>query len=387
MSVSKNNEHATKKAMEAQNKYLTQTTSIPLIGLSFEALMTKIEIGETGQATIESIIYQHCLSIEPTAKTTDLGRFNLICHHDSTAPLLEFIKNDIPVMWTLLPPTIAHKFQEALQVTHPRLTAGYSGIVSSHSGSVILEDPQSVSSPPDKQWMQPPDTRRPPRYVSVIYNTEGTDSEHTSRRTTSDIKSRTSSDKSQTTTQSASDLSTLVSSIREDMNRELQAHTETINALKQEISQLRSTPAPSQSNLATIQAAEHHNIVQSLRQELQELRQSIPSEHPKPSLNDISQLIASVVESMVPLITDAVRQGLAADNDPIKRIRPLGSTPTQFRTSHLQPINLMESFTANSEPPPPTPSRSPSTPSTPITDTTPQASIYNSARQSDGMEE
>ena len=171
------------------------------------------------------------------------------------------------------------------------------------------------------------------------------------------------------------------------MNRELQAHTETINALKQEISQLRSTPAPSPPNLATIQAAEHHNIVQSLRQELQELRQSIPSEHHQPSVNDFSQLIASVVELMVPLITDAVRQGLAADNDSIKRIRPLGSTPTQFRTSHLQPINLMDSFTANSDPLPPTTGHPPSTPSTPIADTTPQASIYNSARQSDVMEE
>ena len=166
MSVSKNNEHATKKAIEAQNKYLTHTTSIPLIGLSFEALTTKIEIGETGHATIESIIYQHCLSIEPTAKTTELGRFNLICHRDSTGPLLEFIKNDIPVMWTLLPPTIAHKFQEALQVTHPRLTAGFSGMVSSHSGSVILEDPQSVSSPPDKQWMQNHQTHADPLDMS-----------------------------------------------------------------------------------------------------------------------------------------------------------------------------------------------------------------------------
>ena len=344
MSITKNNEHATKKAMEAQNKYLTFTTSIPIIGLSFEALTTSIAIGESGQATIESILYQHCLSIEPTAKTTDLGRFNLICHKDNTNSLLEFIKNDIPVMWTLLPPSLAHKFQEALQVTHPRLTAGYSGMTSTTSkdGSVILDDPQSVSSPPNSLWTQPPDDRRPPRYVSVIYNADGLDSEQ-SRRTTPDNKSRTGSDKSQTTTQSASDLSTLVSSIREDMNKELRAHTEIINALKQEINQLRSSPAPTQARLSIAQDVEHQNIVQSLRQEIQELRQSIPSEPPKPSINDFSQLIASVVESLVPLITDAVRQGLDRDNEGPKRSR-ISSTPTQFRHANLQPINLLPNF-------------------------------------------
>ena len=126
MSVTKNNENATKKAMDGQNKYLINTTSIPIIGLSFEALRTKIEVGDSGQATIESIIYQHCLSIEQTAKSTELGRFNLICHRNDTDSLLEFIKKDIPIMWSLLPPAIAHKFQEALQVTHPHLTAGYS---------------------------------------------------------------------------------------------------------------------------------------------------------------------------------------------------------------------------------------------------------------------
>ena len=354
MSVSKNNEQATKKAMDGQNKYLTNTTSIPLIGLSFDALQAHIEVADSGKETVESIIYKHCLSIEPTAKSTELGRFNLICHRTDVASVLEFINTDIPIMWTLLPLPIAHKFQEALQVSHPRLTAGYSGnhTGTSTNGSVLLDDPQSISSTQDSQWTEPPNTRRPPRYVSVIYKADESQiHEPKSQRTPiSDNKSRTSSEKSQTTTHSTSDLSTLVSSIRNDMNREFQIHTELINALKDEITQLRSSP-PSLSHLQRLETAEHQNIVASLRQEIQELRQSIPPDPPKPSINEFSQLIASVVESMVPLITDAVRQGLATDNEPTKRLRPTGSTPTQFRTSNasnVKPINLLDSFNSPS---------------------------------------
>ena len=56
LSVTKNNELATKKAMDGQNKYLTNTASIPIIGLSYKALQTEIEVGDLGRATIESII-------------------------------------------------------------------------------------------------------------------------------------------------------------------------------------------------------------------------------------------------------------------------------------------------------------------------------------------
>ena len=208
MSVSKNNENATKRAMDGQNKYLTNTTSIPIIGLSFEALNTEIAVGESGKATIESIIYQHCLSLEPTAKSHDLGRFNLICLRTDTDALIEFIQTDIPQMWTLLPPEIANKFKEALQVTHPRLTAGFSGL-SNIGTSVTLDDPQSITSTSDSQWTQPPDLNRPPRYVSVIYK-EDENTKTISYNGTNDNKSKNSSEKSQTTTPSESDLSTLV---------------------------------------------------------------------------------------------------------------------------------------------------------------------------------
>ena len=105
MSVSKNDENALKRAMDGQNNiFLTNTTLIPIIGLSFEAsLKTDIAVGKLGNATIESIIYQHCLSLEPTTKSHNFNRFNLICLRTDTDVLLEFIKTDIPQMWTLLP--------------------------------------------------------------------------------------------------------------------------------------------------------------------------------------------------------------------------------------------------------------------------------------------
>ena len=247
-------------------------------------------------------------------------------------------------MWTLLPHNISHKFQEALQVTYPRLTAGYSGLTTvSTEASIILDDPQSISSVNDNTWTQPPETRRPPRYVSVIYKEEAQVLRHNEPRTSlSDNKSKiSSSDKSQTTTRSESELSTLVSSIREDMNREFQAHTEIISALKEEISQLRNrtiaeTTSDGLDNPTT------HTVIQSLRQEIQELKQAIPSA--PPNIPDLAQLITSVVENMVPLITAAVRQGLTQDPpEPSKRSRH-GTTPTQFRGKDILPINLMDSY-------------------------------------------
>ena len=359
MSVSKHNETATKKAMDGQNQYLTNTTSIPLIGMSFEALNSTIAVGDSGRATIEAIIYQHCLSIEPTAKSNDFGRFNLICLKTDTEHLLEFIKTDIPTMWTLLPHDISHKFQEALQVTCPRLTAGYSGLSTiSTDTSIILDDPQSISSTTETTWTQPPNTRRPPRYVSVIYKEEETVVRHIAANDTHntpfDNKSKISSDKSQTTTRSESELSTLVSSIREDMNREFQVHTEIISALKEEIQQLRKQTSVATTQASTglpTQTTENHTVIQSIRHEIQELRQAIP--HGPPNIPDMAQLITLVVENMVPLITAAVRQGLNQDPpEPSKRSRH-GGTPTQFQGPEICPTNLMDSYPET--PPPPEP--------------------------------
>ena len=352
MSVSKNNENATKRAMDGQNQYLTATTSIPIIGLSFEALNTVIAVGESGQATVESIIYQNCLSLEPTAKSQELGRFNLICLHTEATALLEFVNTEIPKIWSLLPPEISNKFKENLQILRPRLTAGYSGQTISGTNSVVLDDPQSVSSTVSNQWTQPPNINRPPRYVSVIYKDDEA-SQTTSHKTNQDNQTKPSSEKSQHTIQSDSDLSTLVSSIREEMNREFQAHTELINALKDEIVHLRtstssSTPTP-QPTIASLPAADHANVVESLRHEIQELRQALP--HGPPPLHDMTKLITSIVENMVPLITAAVRQGLDQDpSESVKRSR-IGSTPTQFRGADIQPINLMHSYPESPKPP------------------------------------
>ena len=385
LSVTKNNEVATKRAMDGQNKYLTCTTSIPITGLSFESLNTEIEVADKGKTTIESIIYQHCLSLEPTAKSEDLGRFNLICPTSNIDSTLEFINRDIPIMWSLLPDSIAKKFQESHQISCPRVTAGYSG---SAYGSVTLEDPQSVGTEPtaETEWTQPPNSQRPPRYVSVIYKDND---DHPPTHSAKDNKHKTTSDKSHATAQSESELSTLVTSIREEMTKELQAHTDLITSLKEEISQLRThqdtvshTAQTNNPSLSAIQE-EHKNVILSLRHEMQELRKSIPTR--PASIPDITSLITSIVENMVPLITAAVRQGLDSDTaDSSKRSR-VGGTPNHLRTANIQPINLLHSF-------PPESPRDDQSPTFNIPDPTLKATLHtsptsNSALRSEDMEE
>ncbi len=380
LSVSKNNAVATKRAMDGQNKYLTNTVSIPIIGLSFEALKTEIEVGNSGRATIESLIYQCCLSLEPTAKSTELGRFNLICPNTDRDTLLEFIKQDLPVMWTLLPTPVANKFYDTLGISFPRLTAGFSGQPSNNgnNSSITLDDPQSIGSnqTPDTIWTQPPAINRPPRYVSVIYRAE---SPPPTPAFLPKNKHKESSDKSHTT-QSESDFSTLVSSIREEVNKELQAQTEIISALKEEITQLRKQPAPinnTQDNTSINPAVEH------LRQEILELRQAIVPH--RPPIEDFSNLITSIVENMVPLITAAVRQGLERNPpEPSKRSRH-GATPTNFRTTDIRPTNLLDSFTPTTTTPDdllaqPLSHNYPDNPD-------PSSPIISPARQSEYMEE
>ena len=345
LAVTKNNENATKWAMDGHNKYLTNTISIPVIGLSFEALQTEIEVEEAGRTTIESIIYQNCLSLEPTAKSNDLGRFNLIVAPSDKDSILKFLQNDIPIMWSLLPDMIANKFNESHHIPYPRLTTGFSGLGS----SITLEDPQSIAShhTPDTLWTQPPNIQRPPRYVSVIYKAEDLPPPRT-RSPKTNHTNKPSSDKSQiSTVQSDSELSTLISSIKEEMNREFQAHTELISALKEEISQLRHSNQPTPSSHShqgpnTVNT-EQQNIILSLRQEIKELRNTVQPE--PPPVQDFTKLITAVVENMVPLITAAVRQGLESDSkEPSKRSR-MGSTPTHLRLPpDIQPTNLMQSY-------------------------------------------
>ena len=47
---------------------------------------------------------------------------------------------------------------------------------------------------------------------------------------------------------------------------------------------------------------------------------------------------------MVPLITAAVRQGLNQEPSEASKRSRTGATPTQFRGSDIQPINLMNSY-------------------------------------------
>ena len=281
-------------------------------------------------------------------------------------------------MWTLLPPDIANKFDNALQISYPRLTSGFSGASApSSTNASMLDDPQSIgSTTTTTNWTEPPEITRPPRYVSVIYKADNPI--RPSFKTRDKNKIQFNSDKSHATTQSESDLSTLVSSIREEMQNEFKIHSELITALKDEISNLRQQPIPTHGAAATPtqQPGSHapNDDVAALRKEIQELRQNIPTQ---PSMQDFSTLITAVVNNMVPLITAAVRQGLDADHDSIKRSRT-GSTPTQFRTSQIQPINLLTTFTDDAlVPSPPTtvdqyqPSEAPPNPTMPTSPLTP----------------
>ena len=138
------------------------------------------------------------------------------------------------------------------------------------------------------------------------------------------------------------------------MNREFQAHTEIISALKEEITQLCKqtiVEPPSDGSEAPTKNPTTHTVIQSLRQEIQEPKQAIPPA--PPHIPDLAQLITSVVKNMVPLITAAVRQGLNPEPpEPSKRSRH-GNTPTQFRGTEILPINLMDSYPET--PPPPDP--------------------------------
>ena len=367
LSVSKQNEKATISAMDLQNKYLTLTSSIPIIGLSFEALATEIDVQGDGHMTIETLIYQNCLSLEPTAKSHDLGRFNLVCLKTEEKRMIEYIETDFPMMWKLIPTDVASKFVESLHINYPRLTSGYTGVTSdgSNNNSVIINDPQSISpsasstSQADNPWTKPPKIKRPPPFVSVIYNET---SSQTNRRNKNDNKSRASSTKSQTT----SDLSTMVSDLREEVTKEFQEHTAILSALRDEIAQLRQLHSqPTRTDIISEIRETQKQEVATLRQELESIKLYTPKDATPAVTTNLQDIVAKLVENMVPLIIEAVRQSLTPDqrtpdqHDHPKRSR-LGSTPIHLQ---LAPTNLMDSYPNDSELPETisTPPHSPST--------------------------
>jgi hypothetical protein len=71
-----------------QNKFLDETTLLPLVGISFEALDYKIRVlldenthAETSEPiSVRDLIGCHILSVEPTSKSDSLGRFNVIVY-------------------------------------------------------------------------------------------------------------------------------------------------------------------------------------------------------------------------------------------------------------------------------------------------------------------
>ena len=340
LSVTKHNEKATISAMDLQNKYLTRTVSLPIVGLSFESLNTAIDVEGEGKKTIETLIYENCLSLEPTSKSHDLGRFNLICFQTDEKRLITYIETDFPMMWKLLPTAVATKFAEHLKVEYPRLTSGFTGVTNTGSNSVTINDPQSISnsvpstSESDNQWTKPPKIRRPPPYVSVIYNETASQA---NRRNKNENKSRTSSTKSQTT----SDMSTLVSDLREVVAQEFKEHAQVLSTIRNEIAQLRqlhSTPPANQTTISEIQAANKHEA-EALRMEIANLETKSNRNTLDNQTTDIQELVTKIVQNMVPIIITAVREGLTpTQHDHPKRSR-IGTTPTNLK---ITPTNLMD---------------------------------------------
>ena len=343
LAVTKHNEKATISAMDLQNKYLSRTVSIPIIGLSFESLQSHIDVEGEGKKTIETLIYENCLSVEPTSKSQDLGRFNLICFKNDEQRLINYIETDFPMMWRLLPTDVATAFSENLKIDYPRLTSGFTGATNSNSPhSVTINDPQSISqsansnSESDNQWTKPPKIRRPPPFVSVIYN-ETASQAH--RRTKTENKSRTSSTKSQTT----SDMSTLVSDLRDEVVQEFKEHAQILSTLRNEIAQLRQLhTAPVKDTILSEIKANNKQEAEALRQEITALETQA---HNTKHTTDIQELVTQIVQSMVPLIITAVRESMTpAQHDHPKRSR-IGATPTHLK---IVPTNLMNAYPPDS---------------------------------------
>ena len=343
LAVTKHNEKATISAMDLQNKYLTRTVSLPVIGLSFESLQNRIDVEGEGMKTIETLLYENCLSVEPTSKSADLGRFNLICFHTDESSLINYIETDFPMMWKLLPTDVASKFSDKLKIDHPRLTSGFTG-VNVGPNSVTINDPQSISqsvtsqSESDNQWTKPPKIRRPPPFVSVIYNETAS---QTNRRTRNENKSRTSSTKSQTT----SDMSTMVSDLRDDVAKEFKEHAEILSTLRNEIAQLRTLhTTPVNDILSEIKAVNNQEVT-ALRTEIASLETKRHSNSTQP-IADIQEIVTKIVQNMVPLIIATVRENMTPpiQHDHPKRLRA-GSTPTHLK---IFPTNLMSAYPPDS---------------------------------------
>jgi hypothetical protein len=154
-----------------QNKCLDETVSLPLVGVSFEALDYKIEVlldadthaGSTEPISGREILRRHSISVVPTSKSDTLGRFNFIVLKRKVDLVKAYLQTESPSIWHALPEHIRTKFAEKW-IPHPRLTKGHN-IGSTMSVMSTLTDLSTVDPRTGavvNQWDKPPNLNPPP---------------------------------------------------------------------------------------------------------------------------------------------------------------------------------------------------------------------------------
>jgi hypothetical protein len=163
-----------------QNKFLDETTSLPLVGISFEALDYKIQVlidenthAETSEPiSVRDLVGCHVLLVEPTSKSDSLGCFNVIVYKRKVDMAKAYLQTELPAMWHELPEAIRSKFA-AKRIPYPMLTKGQD-IGSSMSVMTSLLDLGSIdprTGVVTNQWDKPPDLKpTPPTNIDALYS-------------------------------------------------------------------------------------------------------------------------------------------------------------------------------------------------------------------------
>jgi hypothetical protein len=171
--------------VRGQNKFLDETTTLPLVGISFEALDYKIQVlinedthAETTEPiSVRELIGRHVNSVEPTSKSDSLGRFNVIVYKRKVDMAKAYLQSELPSNWHELPEAIRSKFA-AKRIPHPRLTKGQDiGSTMSVMLSSILElssvDPRTGVV--TNKWDKPPNLNpKPPTNIDALYSNHST---------------------------------------------------------------------------------------------------------------------------------------------------------------------------------------------------------------------
>jgi hypothetical protein len=165
-----------------QNRFLDETVSLPLVGVSFEALDHKIKVllnvdthAESAKPiSIHEILSRYVISVEPTSKSETLGSFNFIVLFHKVDLVKAYLQTELPSIWHELPDPIRTKFA-AKHMPYPSLTKGQD-IGSTMSVMSTVTDFSTVdlcTSVTVNQWDKPPVLNPPPpSNIDALYSTQ-----------------------------------------------------------------------------------------------------------------------------------------------------------------------------------------------------------------------